>query len=40
MNSENYEESDYGLDLNLLTILYQPCVLYPRKSGLMRQVTI
>ena len=35
MSTENYEGSDYNLDLDLLNILYWSRVPYPkRKSGL------
>ena len=33
MSSEIYEESDYGLDLDLLTILYKIHVSFPRNGG-------
>ena len=33
MRSEKYEESDYGLDLGLLIILYYSHVSYIRRSG-------
>ena len=33
--SKNYEESGYTFDLDLLSILYQLCVLYPKKSGIV-----
>ena len=35
MSSENYEGSGYGLDLDLLTMLYWLRVSYPRRSGLL-----
>ena len=33
MTSKNYEESDYKLNLDSLTILYKSCVSHPRRSG-------
>ena len=33
MTSKNYEESDYKLNLDSLTILYKLCVSHPRRSG-------
>ena len=33
MSSINYEDSGYGLNLDLVTILYQSHVSYPRISG-------
>lgn len=33
--SENYEEISFGLALGLPTVLYQLCVLYPRRSALV-----
>ena len=35
MSSINYMKSGFGLDLEFLTILYQLCVSYPRRSGLV-----
>ena len=32
MKSENYEESGYGLNLALVTVLYQLCVFYIYKK--------
>ena len=32
MSSRNYAESDYGFNLDLLTVLYCSCVSYPRRS--------
>ena len=37
MNSKSYEESEYGLDLDLLTISYQLQISYPRRSGLVEK---
>ena len=37
MCSENNEESDYNLDLDLLSMLSSSCVSYPR-SGLIGKV--
>jgi hypothetical protein len=37
MNSLNYTKSGYGFDLEGLTILYQLCVSYPRRSGLVEK---
>ena len=34
-SSKNYEESGYNFDVNLPTISYQSCVLYPMRSGLV-----
>ena len=33
--SKNYEESGYNLDVDLLTILYQSCVSYAKRSELL-----
>ena len=35
MNSRNYEESGYDLNLNLVIVLYKSCASYPRRSGLV-----
>ena len=36
-----HKESDYNLDLDLLTILYQSPFSYPRRSGMIgKKVTI
>ena len=35
MSSENYEESCYGHELNLLSILYSLWGSYPTRSGLI-----
>ena len=35
MNSKHYEESDYGLDLDFLTISYKSRVSRPRRGGLV-----
>ena len=40
MSSENHEESNYGLNLDLLSISYLLSVSYPRRSGLVRKVII
>ena len=34
MSSKNYEESGYGLDLDMQTISYLLCVAYSKTSGL------
>lgn len=33
-SSKNHEESDFDLDVDLLTISYELHVSYPRRSGL------
>ena len=35
MSSKCHEESGYGLELDLLTILYQSHVSYPTRSGVV-----
>jgi hypothetical protein len=42
MSSDNYEESGYGLGLDLLIVTYdtKSCVSYPLRSGLVGQVAI
>lgn len=37
LGSKNYEESDYGLDLDVLTISYKSCVSGHKRSGLVRK---
>jgi hypothetical protein len=37
MNSKSYEKSEYGLDLDLLTISYKLQISYPRRSGLVEK---
>ena len=32
---KNYEESGYMLNLDLLTTLYKPCILYPMRNGMV-----
>jgi hypothetical protein len=34
MGSKNYEESGYGLDLDVLTISYKSCISDHKRSGL------
>ena len=40
MNSNIYGENDCNLDLDLLTVLYELQVSYPRKTRLARKVNI
>jgi hypothetical protein len=40
MSSKHYEESGYGLDLNLLTISYYLRVSCFKRSGILEKVTI
>jgi hypothetical protein len=35
MNFKNYEENEYNLNSNMLTMLYKPHISYPRRSGLV-----
>ena len=37
MSSKNYEESGYNLDVDLLTISFQLCVSYAKRSELLGQ---
>ena len=37
MSIEIYEEAGYGLDLDLLTMLYSSLLSYPRRSRLFRR---
>ena len=39
MSSRNHEESGYGFDLDLLTILYKQCISFSKGSKLVEKCT-